>query len=184
MMPEPVRERGGSKAAEGEGTRVEGTISPGRVRRSIPEGASPPLVTQPRACPESKRYELLDAHAFRNAVCAYIAANRNQEFTLVVLKPDTPARTVRLAEVVLDTFRASSGDLAGSLDGALAVFLRTANRPEVTPFLERVIVAWRGIGFDPPVIEIADHPAQEHRVIDLLSADWMADDHSLGSCLQ
>jgi len=118
-------------------------------------------------------YELLDAHAFRNAVCAYLAEGRDEEFTVVVLKPDCPTRTVRLAEVVLNTVRASSGDLAGKLEGALAVFLRMSRPAEVLPFVERVTRAWRQMGGPPLTIEIACHPVEEYRVADLLSADWL-----------
>lgn len=144
--------------------------------RASAADARPPLLTQPRAGTHGEGYELLDAHAFRNAVCAYLAEGRDQEFTLVVLKPDSPARTVRLAEVVLNTVRASSGDLAGKLEGALAVFLRMSQPGEVIPFVERVSMAWRRIGGEALTIEIAGHPAEEYKVADLLSADWLEAD--------
>jgi hypothetical protein len=71
------------------------------------------------------------------------------------------------------------------LDGALAVFLRASRRPEATPFVERLNVAWRRTGGEKLAIAMADHPAEEHRVIDLLSADWLRDDPSAyPDCLQ
>lgn len=146
-----------------------------QVRRTEAGNCPPPLVTQPRTLPDGGGYELLDAHAFRNAVCAYLADATKQEFTLVVLQADSPARTLRLGKVVLETVRAASGDLAGTLEGALAVFLRASRRPEATPFVERLNVAWRRTGGEKLAIAMADHPAEEHRVIDLLSADWLRD---------
>ena len=163
--------RGGSTVARDEDRQGRGRRD--GSRRSSAEGDRPPLVTQPRGGRQGAGYELLDAHAFRNAVCAYLATDCDQEFTLVVLKPDSPATTIRLGEVVLNTVRASRGDLAGRLEGALAVLLRTSRPPEVTPFVERVNMAWRRIGGKRLTIEIAGHPDEEHRIADLLSADWL-----------
>ena len=172
-MERSSEERGGGSAvARRDAERQGGRRRPG-ARRSSTEGARPPLLTQPRAGTHGAGYELLDAHAFRNAICAYLAEGRDQEFTLVVLKPDSPTTTVRLGELVLNTVRASSGDLAGKLEGALAVLLRTSRPPEVIPFVERVNVAWHRLGGPPLTVEIAGHPAEELRIADLLSADWL-----------
>lgn len=172
-MEQSTGERGRGGAVAREGDRRQGQGRRGGIRRSASDCVRPPLLTQPRGSTHGAGYELLDAHAFRNAICAYLAEYRDQEFTLVVLKPDSPARTIRLGEVVLDTVRASSGDLAGKLEGALAVFLRTSRRPELISFVERVNMAWRRLGGERLTIEIAGHPAEEHRIVDLLSADWL-----------
>ena len=149
--------------------RIQATIERGHVSPPVAEDQEP-LITQPRG--NGKGYDLFDAHAFRNAVNAHLAGDRAPFFTLVVLKPTAPGATLRLGEVLLRALRVESGDLAGYLEGAVAVYLHAARRRDAGPFVERVKEEWRRTGLGDLAVEVATHPVEEHRVIDLLSADW------------
>ena len=174
-MMQLIRNSGGGGRAGAEHDRIVGGAARrgDRVERSSTE-LGPPLLVQPRG--ESGAYALLDAHAFRNAVCAYLTDERAPVFALVILKPATPDTLSPLGEAVLGTLRAERGDLAGCLEGALAVFVRTGQRSEVAPFIERVRQEWRHSGGGNLAIELATHPAEEDRIIDLLATDWAETD--------
>ena len=116
--------------------------------------------------------ELLDGHAFRNAINAHLAGDEEPAFTVAILKPDAPGTTLRLGEVVRRALGAGTDHLVGHLDGAVAVYLHGAPRPDVAPVIERFREEWRRSSSGELAVEIASHPAEEHRVIDLLSADW------------
>ena len=165
-------DQSGESEAAGRADQAAGGRARNRPARANAENASP-LLTQPQE--PSGSLALLDAHAFRNAVCAYLAIGR-ASFTLVVLRPVDAALIGGLGETLLRVMRVRSGDLAGCLEGALAVYLHAATPVEAARFVDRVNSTWRLTGGAPVVIGVATYPAQEHRIIDLLSADWRDDE--------
>jgi hypothetical protein len=75
----------------------------------------------------------------------------------------------RLASVVLEVLRVDGGDLAGTLDGTVAVYLHAARRKDVSPFVERVRERWHQLGEGEIVADIASYPVKKERVIGLLA---------------
>ena len=139
-------------------------------RRTVnTRSADRPLVTQPRGL--GSGYTLLDAHAFRNAMNVLIARERSI-FTIIVLRPEIPDATLALGELLVDQLRGTSGDLVGNLEGAVAVALRGTDHVGAVCFADRARDEWCRAGAGALHTEIAEHPFAEHRVIELLTADW------------
>lgn len=145
--------------------RMQGIIDRGHTTRSIPEREIA-LVMQPRG---QDGPQLLDAADFRAAVDARLRDETSAFFTLVLLRPDSPSQSGRLASVVLDALRVDGGDLAGTLDGAIAVYLHAARRKDVTPFVERIRARWQQLGEGEIAADVASYPVKKERVIGLLT---------------
>jgi hypothetical protein len=139
----------------------------GALARRRQVGAPQPLVTLPRG---RDRYVLLDAHAFRNAMNVLVAGARTP-FTVLVIRPTLPNTTSRLADLVLDQIRAGSGDLAGFLEAVVAVTVQ-GTRQGALRLCERLRDDWRRLDGGDLRIDVAEHPLEEQRAIDLLTADW------------
>jgi hypothetical protein len=112
---------------------------------------------------------LLDAHGFRNAVTSRLVGETAAFFTLVLLRPERPAQIAKLASLVLGALRVEGGDLAGKLDGAVAVYLHAARRKDVAPFVERIREQWLALDGGEFPTDVAPYPVKKERVIDLLS---------------
>ena len=146
-----------------------GVIGTGR-RKPAPEYASvAPLITQPREA--GAGFVLLDGHAFRNAMNVLIARAR-PAFTILVLRTEQRDATLGLGETILRQLRGKSGDLVGYLDGAIAVALHATDHVGAVAFADRVRDEWRRGGRGELLIDIAEHPFAEQRVIELLTTDW------------
>lgn len=148
-----------------------GVFGTARRRRSRPQTGEHPLITLPRS---RDSYVPFDAHAFRNAMNVLVARAR-EPFTVVVIKPALPDATSGLAEVIVSQLRAGSGDLAGHLESAIAVVLQAAGRDGGLRFLGRLRDIWPKFGGGELCVEIAEHPEEEQRVIELLTSDWSAE---------
>lgn len=145
--------------------RMRGIIDRGHTTRSAPE-REVALMLQPRG---QHGPQLLDAADFRAAVNARLRDETAAFFTLVLLRPDMPSQSERLASVVLDALRVDGGDLAGTLDGAVAVYLQAARRKDVAPFVDRVRERWHQVAGGDVVADVASYPVKKERVIGLLS---------------
>lgn len=146
-------------------------IGVGRRRAQQAHPSDLPVITQPRGL--GSGYALLDAHAFRNAINVLIARARTV-FTILVIRPERSGGTLALAERILRQLRGGSGDLVGYLEGAVAVALHHTDHVGAVAFADRVRDEWRRAGQGELVIDIAEHPLAEQRVIELLTADWSA----------
>jgi len=142
-----------------------------RRSSSAPATDSGPLVTQPGN--DVSGYTLLDGHAFRNAMNVLIARERSN-FTILVIRPEQLGSTLALGETILRQLRGPSGDLVGYLDAAVAVALRRTDHVGAVAFADRVRDDWRRAGNGELLVDIAEHPFAEQRVIELLTADWSA----------
>lgn len=149
--------------------RLEATIARGHAPGAPLGDVEVPLVVQPSA--DGQRYELLDAHAFRNAVTAHMAGDQLPFFTLVSLRPAETGTALQLGELVLRKLRLESGDLAGYIDCGVAIYLHSARRKDVHPFAERVREEWRRAGNGELDVVVAAYPAEEEQVVALLSAE-------------
>lgn len=130
-----------------------------------------PLITQPRGL--GSEYVLLDAHAFRNAMNVLIARERSV-FSILIIRPQHHGASLALGETILRQLRGSSGDLVGYLDAPVAVALHGTDHVGAVAFADRVRDEWRRAGHGELLIDIAEHPCAEQRVIELLTADWSA----------
>ena len=64
--------------------------------------------------------------------------------------------------------RVDGGDLAGVSGPELTVYLHSARRKDVSPFIERLREEWRRIGKGEIEVETLSYPADEQRVQALL----------------
>lgn len=145
--------------------RMQGIIERGHVARRIIETESP-IFVQPRA---GDGPQLLGAGDFRDTISSRLGSESLAFFTLVLLRPDQPAQTPRLASLVLGALRVDGGDLVGTLDGAVAVYLHAARRKDVTPFVDRIRAKWRESGDGEITVDVASYPLKKERVVDLLT---------------
>jgi hypothetical protein len=148
-----------------------GVIGIARRRKPTAETIQRPLVMQPRGL--GADYVLLDAHAFRNAMNVLIA-RRHSSFTTLVIRPERPGATLALGETILHQLRGASGDLVGYLEAAIGVALHATDHVGAVAFSDRLRDEWRRYGRGELMIDIAEHPFAEQRVIELLTADWSA----------
>lgn len=146
--------------------RIRGIVDRGHAARGSEEES--PLVMQPR---DGDGPQLLADDRFREAVNARLAGESVAFFTLVLLRPEDPSRLSRLASLVLRALRVDGGDLAGQLDGSVAVYLHAARRKDIGPFVERIREKWRAAGEGEITTDVAPYPVKKERVIDLLRGD-------------
>lgn len=143
------------------------------IARGHPAGAQSdvevPLVVQPSA--DGGGYELLDGHAFRNAITAHMAGDPVPFFTIVSLRPTDAGSALGLGEMMLRRLRLQSGDLAGYLGTGVAIYLHSARRKDVDAFAERVREEWRRAGNGELDVVVASYPTEEERIVDLLAAE-------------
>jgi KaiC/GvpD/RAD55 family RecA-like ATPase/CheY-like chemotaxis protein len=145
--------------------RMQGIIDRGHVVRGAVDTEAP-LFMQPRAADGPL---LLGAGDFRDTISSRLAGESAAFFTLVLLRPEQPAQTPRLASLVLGALRVDGGDLVGTLDGAVAVYLHAARRKDVAPFIDRIRARWRESGDGEITVEVASYPLKKERVVDLLA---------------
>ena len=148
-----------------------GVIGIARRRAASATTDAGPLVTQPGD--DASGYTLLDGHAFRNAMNVLIARER-ATFAILVIRPEQLGSTLALGETILQQLRGASGDLVGYLDAAVAVALRHTDHVGAVAFADRVRDEWRRAGHGELLVDIAEHPFAEQRVIELVTADWSA----------
>jgi len=146
-----------------------GVVGVGRRKPKAAHAAELPIITQPRGL--GSAYALLDGHAFRNAMNVLIS-RAGTVFTILVIRAEQPGLTLSLGETILRQLRGSSGDLVGYLDGAIAVALHRTDHVGAVAFADRVRDEWRRAREGELLIEIAEHPLAEARVIELLTSDW------------
>lgn len=145
--------------------RMQGIIERGHVMRPTMETEAP-LLMQPRS---GEGPQLLEAGDFRQSIGSRLADDGAAFFTIVLLRPESSAQTGRLASLVLGALRVDGGDLVGTLDGAVAVYLHAARRKDVVPFVERIRSKWHAGGEGEVSIEVASYPLKKERVVDLLA---------------
>jgi KaiC/GvpD/RAD55 family RecA-like ATPase/DNA-binding NarL/FixJ family response regulator len=146
--------------------RLEAAIERGHVGRA-PTDVEVPLVSQPQA---DGRVSAFDMHDFRNAITQHLAQDRAPFFTLVRLRLPHGDKSApqELAAAVMRALRLEGGDLAGVLDDGVAIYLHSARRKDVAPFVERVREEWLRSGGGELEVDLAAYPAEEDRIQSLL----------------
>lgn len=146
--------------------RVRSAIERGHVVVDHPEPELP-MIAQPHSADTG--YELLEPDAFRTALQAHTTGEHAPFFTLVILRPVGAGTAAGLGEAVFRVMRLDGGDLAGRVDGGVAIYLHSARRKDVRPFVERVREEWRRANGGECEAEIAAYPSEEHLVAALLT---------------
>ena len=122
---------------------------------------------------------VLDEPAFREAVNSQIASDGLSFFTVLRLTPrgergqpaqDDCARIERLATIAHTRMRSDGGDLVARCGDAVTVYLHSARRKDIGPFVERVKEAWRSAGEGELEIATAAYPANESELQAVLGA--------------
>jgi DNA-binding NarL/FixJ family response regulator len=114
---------------------------------------------------------VLDESAFRNAVQSQLAADALAFFTLVRLSPvAAPAGVDELAALARAQIRSEGGDIVGRIDGAVTVYLYSARRKDVEPFIRRIRDAWRAAGRGELDVATAAYPSEEVEMHAMLGA--------------
>ena len=146
--------------------RVESLVHRGRSSAV----ASPEPV--PVTPPSSNGSGVLDEASFRDIVQAQVGADALAFFTLVRLSVPAgdAAGTEALASLARRQIRRDGGDLVGRVDGGVAVFLYSARRKDVAPFVHRVREAMRAAGHAEVEVAMAAYPSEEAEVQALLGA--------------
>lgn len=151
--------------------RIEGLLQRGRSAAVVQPD---PLLSLP-----SNGTGVFDEQAFRNAVQAQIQSDGLAFFTVLRLTPSAagqesgPAdasRAQRLATIAQTCVRADGGDLVGIGEGGVTIYLHSARRKDVGPFVERVREAWRAAGEGELDVATAAYPANEAELHSLLGA--------------
>jgi KaiC/GvpD/RAD55 family RecA-like ATPase/CheY-like chemotaxis protein len=144
--------------------RVESAARRGRSTAQPFLDTDVPLATQPQ---NGTGFKPLDGDGFREAVRAHVTGDRVPFFTIVTARV-TPNDAPALSQVAINTMRVDGGDLAGVDGGELSVYLHSARRKDVAPFVERLREVWRHSGRGEIEIETMSYPADEVRVQALL----------------
>lgn len=110
----------------------------------------------------------LDEGGFRGAVQAHLRGDRIPFFTIVTMRPLNGGNVSKLTDVALGTIRVDGGDLAGVVDGRVALYLHSARQKDLRSFLTRLREEWRQAGHGELELDAASYPADEQRVEALL----------------
>jgi KaiC/GvpD/RAD55 family RecA-like ATPase len=140
--------------------RVDAVVRRGRTSSSAVADVELPIVTQPEA---GGRPVAFDEDGFRDAVDAHLRHDRVPFFTLVRLASRDGALD-ELAALAVESVRTDGGDLAGLLDGGVGIYLHSARRADVAPFVTRVRERWLRAGHGELEVETMVFPTDEERV--------------------
>ena len=115
---------------------------------------------------------ILDEDEFRSAIQARVGANAPAFFTIVRLElaADDQDSLSHLARVARSQVRSESGDTVGVVGSAVLVYLHSARRKDIDPFVDRVREAWAGAGGGALTAGRAAYPAEEAELHTLLGA--------------
>lgn len=140
--------------------RVENLVRMGRSTAAPVADTEVPLAVQPQV---AEGYEPLDGDAFRQAVQAHVSGDRIPFFTIVSIRShDGDAKAI--SDIALRNTRIEGGDLTGVDDEGVKIYLHSARRKDVAPFVERVRGEWRHTGRGELEIETLTYPADEARM--------------------
>ena len=155
--------------------RLAAAVARGHLERPLIQYTERALT---QASVSGGRPGLLDRTAFAGAVAAHVAHDHPTQYTVVSLAPggtsrgneDAETALWQLADVVMRTARTASGDLIGSFDGRLAVYLHGARLGDASPFVDRVRSAWPARERGSINIEFFSYPSDEPRLRTMMEA--------------
>jgi DNA-binding response OmpR family regulator len=143
--------------------RLENAVRRGHTDR--PASLDEPLVLQPSA--DDGKRNALGERDFAAAVDEHLHRERAPFFTVVSLRPQkgTPGPVVDLA---LRAVRVEGGDLVGRADDRVLIYLHSARRKDVVPFIDRLRNEAIKAGCGELAVETAAYPADADRVQEIV----------------
>jgi len=130
-----------------------------------PTGFDEPLVLQPdRAGGEPTA---LSEREFGTAVGEHLHRERAPFFTVVSLRPQKGSPEP-IAEIAMRTIRVEGGDLVGRADGRVLIYLHSARRKDVVPFIDRLRNEALKAGCGELTVDTAAYPADADRVQEIV----------------
>ncbi len=136
-----------------------------RGHSEAPVEQDSPLVIQPT---NGNGPKPLDQAQFRTAIGEHLNRDRAPFFTLVTLR--APQRGLDpVVDLALRNVRIEGGDLVGVDGDHVAVYLHSARRKDVVPFVERLRQDALKAGFGDLAVETAAYPADADRVQSLMN---------------
>lgn len=146
--------------------RVESLVRMGRSSTAPVADTEVPLALQPQ---HGEGYRPLDGEAFRQAVQAHVSGDRVPSFTIVSIHSRNGDADA-ISAIALRNTRVEGGDLTGVDGEGVKIYLHSARRKDVLPFVERVRDEWRRAGRGELEIDTLTYPADESRVRTLFDA--------------
>jgi len=144
-----------------------------RVEALVQRGRSTAVVSPDLVFPTLESADgtgILDESTFRNAVLSQLGSDALAFFTLVQLAPADGGDVEELATLARNQIRRDGGDLVGRVDGGVTVYLSSARRKDVDPFVNRVREAWRSADRGELEVSTAAHPSEEAEMQLMLGA--------------
>lgn len=142
--------------------RLEAALRRGHT--AAPYVPEEPLVLQPS---DGGTLQPLDDSAFRQALEEHLAREHAPFFTVITLKA-RPGTVEPLTTIALQNIRADGGDLVGVSGDSVLVFLQSARRKDVEPFVARVQQQARQRQLADPGVDTATCPGDEDRLRQLV----------------
>ena len=144
--------------------RVEGLVRAGRSNMQPVPDTEAPIAVQPQ---QGDDYAPLDGEAFRRAINAHVSGDRIPFFTIVSIASRN-GDAGSISDIALKNTRVEGGDLTAVDAEGVKIYLHSARRKDVVPFVERVREEWRRVGQGELEIETLSYPGDEPRVRALL----------------
>lgn len=142
--------------------RLETAMRRGHTVR--PATLDEPLVLQPGRDGERTA---LSERDFGNALGEHLNRERAPFFTLVALRPQKGTPDC-VAELAMRAVRVEGGDLVGLTDDRVLIFLHSARRKDVVPFIERLRSEALKAGCGELAVDTAAYPADADRVQEIV----------------
>jgi KaiC/GvpD/RAD55 family RecA-like ATPase/CheY-like chemotaxis protein len=143
--------------------RLENTMRRGHTER--PAGLDEPLVLQPGG--DNGERTTLSERDFGTAVDEHLHRERAPFFTVVSLRPQKGSPDP-VADLALRAVRVEGGDLVGRADGRVLIYLHSARRKDVVPFIDRLRNEALKAGCGDLTVETAAYPADADRVQEIV----------------
>ena len=135
-----------------------------RGHSATPVEQDPPLVIQPS---NGNGREPLSQAQFQSAIDEHLNRDRAPFFTLVTLRPPQGGLDP-VVDLALRNVRIEGGDLVGVDGDHVAVYLHSARRKDVVPFVDRLRQDALQAGLGDLAVETAAYPADADRVQSLM----------------
>lgn len=145
--------------------RLAAAMSRPHATRVTPRYADT-LILQPE---KAGSFKPLAQEEFAAALASHVAHDHPTQYTVVTLTPDFvsddrgsgPNVMRDLAELVLRSSRASSGDLTAIIEGKVAVYLHGTRQDDAAVFIERVRASWKARRGGSIKVESTSYPSGE-----------------------
>jgi KaiC/GvpD/RAD55 family RecA-like ATPase/DNA-binding NarL/FixJ family response regulator len=138
--------------------RIESAVRRGHTSRAVDDTDSGSLTT-------TEERVVLDGSRFREILRSHVNSDQVPFFTLITIRPSDGSGDVEpLTRIAANSMRGDGADIAGLMDDKVAVYLHSARRKDVPPYVERLRTEWRLAGKGELDIETMSYPGDEAKV--------------------